>query len=90
MRVTNMLSPRTGSPVANQFIIQADDGVYFQSYKSIIAKKDIDGKVFLDSTYWDYSRTTSKYRNEFLGETSKQTQAKIDSGVYNLTDLNEA
>ena len=45
-------------------------------------------KVHLDHDKWDYSKTTGKYRNQFLGETKKQTQAKIDSGEYVLTDLN--
>lgn len=29
-----------------------------------------------------------KYRNQFLGETTKETQAKIDSGEYKLVNLN--
>ena len=45
--------------------------------------------TYLDKTYWNYSKTTSKYRNQFLGETTKETQAKIDSGKYILTDLNQ-
>ena len=89
MRVTNMLSPKSGYPVANQFIIEADDGRYFQSYKSIIAKKNLDGSIELDADYWNYSRTTSKYRNEFLRETTKDTEKKIKQGVYLLTDLNK-
>lgn len=88
MRVYNMLSPKTNNPVANQFIIEADDGVYFQSYKSIIVKIAY-GKTYLDKTYWNYSRTTSKYRNEFLGLDTKETQKRIDSGVILLTDLNK-
>ena len=35
-----------------------------------------------------YSKTTSKYRNMFLGETTKETQKKINSGEYILTNLN--
>lgn len=63
------------------------NGTIFQSYNSIICWKH--GKiVILDKTYWNYSTTTSKYRNQFLGETTKETQAKIDSGEYILTDLN--
>ena len=76
----------------NQFIITEDNGnEYFQSYDSIIVKKDYqDGTDFihLDQKYWNYSKTTSKYRNQFLDETTKETQAKIDSGEYILTDLN--
>ena len=46
------------------------------------------GQILLDKNKWDYSRTTGKYRNRFLNETKKETQAKIDSGEYVLTDLN--
>lgn len=64
----------------------------FQSYESIIARRTSDpcGPDFieLDRIYWDYSKTTSKYRNQFLGETKKETEAKIASGEYILTDLN--
>jgi len=68
--------------VKNQFIIRDTvNGVtYFQSYSSIIAKKE-KGKVTLGKN-WDYSMTTGKYRNRFLNETKKETQAKLDSGVY--------
>ena len=45
-------------------------------------------KVYLDENRWDYSVTTGKYRNIFLGETKKETQKKIDQGIYELTDLN--
>ena len=37
-------------------------------------------QVVLDKTYWNYSVTTSKYRNQFLNESTKETQAKINSG----------
>ncbi len=72
----------------NQFIIINGGESVFQSYDSIIARKIFD-VVDLDSVYWDYSKTTSKYRNQFLGETTKETQAKINSGEYTLTDLNQ-
>ena len=86
MKVTNMISSK-GNKVANQFIID-DEYLYFQSYDTIIAKKG-HGKVYIDENKWDYSVTTGKYRNQFLGETKKETQKKIDSGVYILADLNE-
>ena len=87
MKVENMTSPQ-GNKVANQFIIIDDDNnEYFQSYRSIIAKRS-QGQIYLDEYYWDYSRTTGKYRNEFLNETIAETRAKIKSGEYILTDLN--
>lgn len=87
MKVKNMIG-RTGKSIANQFIITDNAGTeYFQSYGSIIVKIE-KGKVFLDSHYWDYSSTTGKHRNQFLGETKHKTQKKIDSGEYTLTNLN--
>ena len=73
----------------NQFIIKERDIQYFQSYDSIIVKSIFHlDKTYLDKTYWNYSKTTSKYRNQFLGETTKETQRKIDKGLHILTDLN--
>ena len=86
MKVENMISPN-GNKVANQFIITDNGNEYFQSYRSIIAKRS-KGKTYLDNYYWDYSTTTGKYRNKFLNETKKETQAKIESGEYTLTNLN--
>ena len=53
---------------------------FFQSYNSVIVKIH-KGKVTLGKN-WNYSKTTSKYRNQFLDETTKETQAKLDSGEY--------
>jgi len=74
-------------PVKNQFIIHTDKGSLFQSYHTIIVAR-IQGKTYLDSNSWDYSVTTGKYRNIFLGETKKETEKKIKNGVYELIDLN--
>lgn len=82
MKVSNLLN-------VNQFEIKDDNGNnFFQSYDSIIVKIDASGKVYLDENFWDYSVTTSKHRNIFLGETTKETKAKIKSGEYTLTNLN--
>ena len=89
MKVQNMTSNRNGRKVANQFEITDGDFMYFQSYDSIIAKHNTwTGETILDENYWDYSNTTGKYRNQFLGETKKETQKKIDSGEYTLVNLN--
>ena len=70
-----------GRPVVNHFVITDDNGTrYFKSYNSIIVKIE-NGKATLGK-HWNYSVTTSKYRNQFLRETTKQTQAKLDSGEY--------
>lgn len=78
-----------GVPVRNQFFIIGDDGTtYFQSYKSIIVKRLPNGDTFLDEYYWDYSKTTSKYRNQFLREDTKTIAQKIKDGIYKLVNLN--
>ena len=89
-------------PVKNQFIITDEENPisgnsveYFQSYDTIIAKRDkfragVDKRqVWLDAEKWDYSVTTGKYRNMFLGETKKETKKKINEGIYILTNLNK-
>ena len=86
MKVSNMTS-KQGNTIANQFEIWSDEGYFFQSYNSIIVKKS-KGKTYLDINKWDYSKTTGKYRNLFLGETKKETEKKIASGEYILTNLN--
>ena len=90
MKVRNMINAK-GNPIANQFIITEGMTEVFQSYKSIIAKLHhgpVSTKVTLDKTYWDYSRTTGKYRNIFLGESRETTERKIKSGEYKLANLN--
>jgi len=86
--VKNLESPRSGRPVANQFIIVTAEGQYFQSYRTLIAFRMNSGKVLLDHK-WNCSRTTSKYRNEFLDECTAETRKKIDEGIYSVVDLNE-
>lgn len=109
VRVRNMDSPRSGRPVANQFIVDTAEGTYFQSYDSVIAfvPKDREAafykfnkgslqdhklsdypEVYLDTVTWNYSVTTSKYRNEFLHETTKDTKQAIKNKRYFLIDLN--
>ena len=77
----------SGNAVANQFIITIGGATYFQSYSSVIVKR-CKGKVTLDKEYWDYSTTTGKYRNQFLGESIVVTRKKIESGEYKLGNLN--
>ena len=87
VKVRNMMS-NNGNFIPNQFEIYTNGGRYFQSYNSTIVFIDNKGKVFLDENDWDYSRTTGKYRNIFLGENMSETRKKIKTGDYELIDLN--
>ena len=80
-KVSNMESSN-GNDIANQFVIQFEKGRVFQSYQSIIAVVQ-EGKVFLGED-WDYSRTTSKYRNAFLGTTTKELEKGIKEGSIKI------
>lgn len=69
-KVENIIS-NNGNVIPNQFIIYEDNGdITFQSYDSIICQIR-DGALGYDrivvfGSDWDYSTTTSKYRNKFL------------------------
>ena len=89
MKVSNFRS-NNGNPIANQFLISEKDKETFQSYDSIIVVKNYKTrKTYLDSYYWDYSVTTGKYRNQFLGEGIAETRKKIETGEYKLKNLNK-
>jgi len=66
LKVKNMVSPRTGREVANQFIIEGDNKAVFQSYESTIAEIDYNSREIRIGKNWNYSPTTSKYRNAFF------------------------
>lgn len=90
-----MTSTRSNREVPNQFVITLYDELgtlheYFQSYRSMIAHKCYGENPYieLDEHYWNYSTTTSKYRNEFLGEDTTDTRKKIASGEYKMVNLN--
>ena len=99
MKVENIINGQ-GNRVANQFLISEKgegwNGNFirretFQSYDSVIAIKTIwldETRIVLDCDKWDYSKTTGKYPYQFLGETKKETEAKIKSGIYKLENLN--
>ena len=78
-----------GNKVSNQFIIDSGNKTIFQSYQTIVAIKEND-KVTLDSNALEYSNTTLKYLKQFLNtnESKKSLYAKIESGFYQVEDLN--
>ena len=89
--VNNMIS-NNNNPVPNQFDIMIKGYRFFQSYKTVIAMRDLTGdncKTYLDVNRWDYSVTTSRYRNKWLGMTTKQIKKAIKDGSIILKDLNK-
>lgn len=92
--IPNQFIVKTGLNTEVERYINMYNCEYYQSYNSIIVlrgKRYDNGQImtYLDINYWDYSNTTRKYRNLFLGETTKETKGKIESGEYKLVDLNK-
>ena len=54
----------------NQTLIETEEAIYLQSYKSIVAKYDKETKIIYLGYDWDYSRTTMKYVKMFIGQCS--------------------
>ena len=74
MRVSNYLHK-------NQFLIEDNKDVYFQSYDSIIAKIDFESDLTLYENY-DYSATTSRHLNKFLQEYYWRGQQYYQELIY--------
>lgn len=70
LKVKNMISVKSDRPVANQFIIEDTERkrVAFQSYESPIVLIDNYNDTIVIYKDWDYSVTTSTYRNKFMEE----------------------
>lgn len=69
----------------NHYTIHCDSGVAFQSYDSIVAFRDTNGKIYLGSD-WDYSRTTMKYLGQWLGQNTAETRKDLASGRFVLDE----
>ena len=66
----------------NQFEVYTDEGVYFQSYDSVVAfKPNSREEKIRVGVDWDYSRTTMKYVGQFLGQNTAKTRKDIKDEV---------
>ncbi len=99
-KITQMTTP-SGRPAANQFIITEEgcgaNGNFvkretFLSYGMTIAiKTEWNNRtdIVLDINKWDYSNTTSKYRNIFLGMNTEEIKRKANSGEIKVENINK-
>ena len=61
---------------------------YLVSYETVVAGWEEGEGIVLDPK-WEYSRTTMKHVNLFLGCNAQEIRAKIKSGAYKVKNLNE-
>ena len=67
MKVKQLINSN-GNATANQFVIEDGNKTIFQSYNSIICAYDWDEQKLTFGCDWDYSKTTMKHLNTFLGD----------------------
>ena len=94
MKVAQFVKVSPMDTRGNQMIIEDPIGYTFFSYGTHIAyvskAKFKDGhQIILDSYFWNYSRTTDKYRNKFLGFNIKECRRRIANGSITLKNLNK-
>lgn len=66
MFISNLISSKSGRPVSNQYAVVLDDGtIYFQSYSTMVAKREANGEFLLSKDAW-LSRTTKRWLKVFL------------------------
>lgn len=83
MKIKN--KPKVNYKGLNHFTIHTNEGVFLQSYDSIVVFAPLEGKIQLGKN-WKYSSTTGKHRNIFLNETIKETREKLKFGIYELNN----
>ncbi len=89
MKIYNLLG-RSGRAVPNQFVVENNQTIIFQSYESICAIYYKNTKKLAFGEDWDYSRTTVKYLHQFLDEyvplpyhnkSTKELRKMVSDGV---------
>jgi hypothetical protein len=70
MKVKDLISERSGESVRNQFVIEHNNNIYFQSYESVVAVVS-DCGLFLGAD-WNYSVITLKWLYVFLREYARK------------------
>lgn len=85
MKISNLVNER-GNKVANQFVIENENSITFQSYNSTVceirpASMGFE-KVVVFGKDWDYSRTTMKNLGSFL----KQNNLEFLAGAKNIRE----
>ena len=87
--VVSQLINKQGNAVKNQFIIDNGDVTTFQSYNSEIVNINRKENTIVFYPDYNFSVTTSKYRNKFLSDIlgvnidTKTVAKMISDGTYN-------
>lgn len=90
IEINNIVSNH-GNSIPNQYEVYIDstEGTYrcFYSYKSLILVCK-NGKLIKVGSNYDYSRTTGKYRNDFLRLNKSTLESYMNRNMYFNKDSN--
>lgn len=78
--VKSMDSKKGAGKIGNQRIIYFNNGCLYQSYDSDVAAF-VNGQLYVNEKYHDYSNTTMKYCKEFTGSSVEQRRIGIAVGT---------
>ena len=84
MKVQNIIN-NNGNRAANQFVIKHNGQTYFQSYDSVIAKYDENGRLTV-TPLWDYSATTRKHFYIFINDYCPNYVGRRESILRGIAD----
>ena len=73
--------------MSNMQVEQTPSGLILKSYNKVIAIQDADG-ITLDSYYYNYSVTTARHLNKFLGLDSNSFKKALKANKFKFTNLN--
>jgi hypothetical protein len=93
MKVENLLNDRLNR-AANQFVITTENGIFFQSYESMICKFH-NGRLYV-TPKWNFSNTTRRHFYIFLRDycgmgvmRKQEVSDAIESGLFIVVEENE-
>ena len=89
-----MKRPKAEVVGPNHIVIYVKGGKYLQSYDKIIAfvnepREGESRKVYLDKEYWNFSKSTARHRNSFLGLSNSYVNDAVRNNVFIMKNLND-
>lgn len=86
--MVSQLINKNGNAVKNQFVINKNGMIIFQSYKSIIAVEK-ENDIFLNDEKFNYSKTTKRSLLAFLDIENNEFKNNLKNNQYKIISEND-
>lgn len=86
--MVSQLINKNGNAVKNQFVINKNGMIIFQSYESIIAVKK-ENDIFLNDEKFNYSNTTKRSLLSFLDIENNDFKNNLKNNKYKIISEND-